>query len=344
MGDHPSIIFGRDTGAEMKPLTGFWRDAQNYSLWAKTELRGDPSMTDASFIIWIQQYANPVIDAFFKAVTFLGNEEYYILSIPLFFWLYDKRFAMRFGLFFLLNAYINSFIKHIFKVPRPPLKLHKIEQGGYSFPSGHAQGNTSFWGYLAVQVRKPWAYIVAAVLICLVAFSRVYLGVHFPHDIIVGVLIGIAWIAIYEFLARRIKWQLTRLQWFLVSLGLCAVLLAIHPTGDGPLTMGFMLGALWGYRLEKDFVGFSEKGNWWRNILKAAIGLAGLFALRMGLKPVLLLAFGHPEEGTALYHAATFLRYFLIGLWVTLAAPWVFRLIGLEVREIADETPQSVEA
>ena len=292
-------------------------------------------MSDPSFIIWIQEYSSPLLDTIFKAITFLGNEEYYILSIPLLFWLYDKKFALRFGIFFLLNAYLNSFIKHIFKVPRPPQELHKIEQGGYSFPSGHAQGNTGFWGYLAVQVKRRWAYILAAVILCLVAFSRVYLGVHFPSDIIVGILVGLVWITIYEIVARRVKLKMNLWQWLLASAVFCAVLLAIHPVGDGPLTMGFMLGALWGYRLESDYVGFHPRGNWWQGILKAVLGIAGLFALRMGLKPLLMSILNHPEEATSLYHVATFIRYFVLGIWVALAAPWFFRLIGLENRDKA---------
>lgn len=292
-------------------------------------------MTDTSFIIWIQQYSTPILDSFFRAITFMGDEEYYILSIPLLFWLYDKKFALRFGMFFLLNAYINSFLKHIWKVPRPPAELHKIEQGGYSFPSGHAQGNTSFWGYLAVQLRKRWAYIAAAVLFCLVAFSRVYLGVHFPSDIIVGILVGLAWITIYEIIARKVKVQLNLWQWFLASAVFCAVMLILHPLGDGPLTMGFLLGALWGYKLEADYVGFIVKGSWIQSILKAAIGIALLFGLRMGLKPALMALLGNPEEGVGLYHAATFIRYFVMGIWVALGAPWLFRLIRLENREQA---------
>ncbi|MTI96781.1 MAG: phosphatase PAP2 family protein [Firmicutes bacterium] len=258
----------------------------------------------------------------------------YILAIPLLFWLYNKKFAFRFGLFFLLNAYINSFIKHIFTTQRPPLELHKIEQGGYSFPSGHAQGNTAFWGYLAHQLRKRWAYVAAAVLFTLVAFSRVWLGVHFPIDIIFGILIGIAWIALYEFLWRKIKLELTLNQWMLASIAFVAVLFLIHPTGDGPLTTGFALGALWGYRLELEFVGFKERGTWWQGIIKTVIGLAVLFGLRIILKELFeVMLFGSPEEGLAL-HAATFLRYLIMGLWVTLIAPWLFRLMRLERRDL----------
>lgn len=290
-------------------------------------------MTDTSFITWIQQFSSPLLDAFFKAVTFMGNAEYYILVIPLLFWLYDKKFALRFGVFFLGNAWLNSFVKYIFRVTRPPLELHKIEQGGYSFPSGHAQGSTGFWGYLAVQIKRPWAYIAAAILCLLVAFSRVYLGVHFPHDILAGILIAIAWIVIYEFLTRKVKLKLNLWQWFLASLALCAVMLLLHPTGDGPLTAGFMLSVLWGYRLEQDFVRFKVKGLWWHNVSKALLGIAVLFILHSGLKPILLSLFNNPAKDTSFYYAATFCRYFIMGLWVSLLAPISFKALGLEQKE-----------
>jgi len=290
-------------------------------------------LTDTSFITWVQQFSSPVLDALFKAVTFMGNAEYYILVIPLLFWLYDKKFALRFGVFFLGNAWLNSFIKHIFQVTRPPVELHKIEQGGYSFPSGHAQGSTGFWGYLAVQIKRPWAYIVAAILCVLVAFSRVYLGVHFPHDILAGILIAIVWIVIYEFITRKVKIKLNLWQWFVASLALCVIMLLLHPSGDGPLTAGFMLSVLWGYRLETDFVRFKVRGRWWQNIIKALLGIAVLFILHSGLKPILLSLFNNPAKDTSFYYVATFCRYFIMGWWVSLLAPLSFKKLGLYPKE-----------
>lgn len=298
-------------------------------------------MADTSFIIWIQQFSSPLLDSIFKAITFLGDEEYYILSIPLLFWLYDKKFGFRFGIFFLLNAYLNSFLKFVFTTTRPPLELHKIDQGGYSFPSGHAQGNTAFWGYLAWQVRKRWAIITGAFIFSLVAFSRVYLGVHFPIDIIFGILFGLAWLALYEFLWKKLNLKLNLWQWLLGSAVLTALMLLIHPVretaehimGDAPLTAGFILGALWGYRLEGQFVGFREKANWKQNVVKTILGLVVLLLIKELGKPVILSLLGGPAINTPLELTATGLRYFLLGIWVTLGAPWLFKALKLEKKE-----------
>lgn len=94
------------------------------------------------------------------------------------------------------GALIPSIIKNIVQRPRPTYKL--IEQGGFSFPSGHATGSTVFYGMLAffliLYVSKRWLRITIAVLalsvIVFVMCTRVYLGVHFPSDVVGGFLIG----------------------------------------------------------------------------------------------------------------------------------------------------------
>lgn len=286
-------------------------------------------MADTSFIIWVQQYASPLLDSFFKAVTAIGSAEYYILIIPLLFWLYDKKFALRLGGFFLGNAWLNSFFKYIFQFSRPPLTLHKVVQGGFSFPSGHAQGSAGFWGYLAVQLRRPWGYTVAAALCALVSFSRIYLGVHYPRDIVFGILLALGWLFIYEVIAHKVQRQLSPWQWYLGSLFLSTFLLFLHPVGDGPMLAGFLLSSLLGYRLEGDRVKFRVKGLPWHTFFKVVIGLAVLLGLHSGLKPIFLGLAGQPAPDTALYGVATFGRYFVMGGWVTLLAPFTFKKLGL---------------
>ncbi|AIS60031.1 phosphatase PAP2 family protein [Listeria ivanovii] len=105
--------------------------------------------------------------------------------------------AIWFGITVLVGgALIPSIIKNIVQRPRPTFKL--IEQGGFSFPSGHATGSTVFYGMLAffliLYVSKRWIQIMIAILalsiVIFVMYSRVYLGVHFPSDVVAGFLIG----------------------------------------------------------------------------------------------------------------------------------------------------------
>src|SRR5262249_48962348 len=60
----------------------------------------------------------------------------------------------------------------------------------FGVPSGHSQNAVATWGSLAAYINRPWAWIIALVLILLVGLSRMYLGVHFPHDVVLGWAIG----------------------------------------------------------------------------------------------------------------------------------------------------------
>ncbi|EMK1123329.1 phosphatase PAP2 family protein [Listeria monocytogenes] len=105
--------------------------------------------------------------------------------------------AIWFGSIVLIGgALIPSIIKNIVQRPRPTYKL--IEQGGFSFPSGHSTGSTVFYGMLAflliLYVSRRWLRftigILALGIVIFVMYSRVYLGVHFPSDVVAGFLIG----------------------------------------------------------------------------------------------------------------------------------------------------------
>ncbi|EAC4591188.1 phosphatase PAP2 family protein [Listeria monocytogenes] len=100
------------------------------------------------------------------------------------------------GIVLIGGALIPSIIKNIVQRPRPTYKL--IEQGGFSFPSGHSTGSTVFYGMLAflliLYVSRRWLQFVIGMLafglVIFIMYSRVYLGVHFPSDVVAGFLIG----------------------------------------------------------------------------------------------------------------------------------------------------------
>ncbi|MBV9467811.1 MAG: phosphatase PAP2 family protein, partial [Abitibacteriaceae bacterium] len=124
--------------------------------------------------------------------SFLGTEYFYLLIMPALLWCVDARLGVRLGILFLLSASFNSILKLVFHAPRPFWLERKA--GGFEFessfgiPSGHAQNSMAVWGFLAAKQRvgKVWA----AVIIFLIGLSRLYLGVHFPTDVLAGWVIG----------------------------------------------------------------------------------------------------------------------------------------------------------
>lgn len=277
-------------------------------------------MTDTSLILWVQQYATPAWTAFFKTVTHLGSLEFYMLGIPLVYWLIDKHVGFRLAIFFTLSAYVNSGTKFVFKTERPPQNLRLLTQEGYSFPSGHAQGSTAFWGFLAWEIKERWAASAAVLMILLISFSRIYLGVHWPLDILGGVSLGLILLVIYNRFRNFNPRNISLTKWTWGSLLFAAFLYLLHPQGDGPMTIGFLLGAFLGYRLELLHVNFREQATALQNILKLVLGLGLLFGLRVALKPVLAPL----PEGLAVVS-----RYTCLGLWASWGAPWLFMKLGL---------------
>lgn len=97
---------------------------------------------------------------------------------------------------------INFILKNFFQRSRPAIE-HLVQAGGYSFPSGHAMVSTTFYGMLGYLVwlnlresnRPSWYVPVLTVLLILaIGFSRVYLGVHYPSDVVAGFAAGGAWL------------------------------------------------------------------------------------------------------------------------------------------------------
>jgi membrane-associated phospholipid phosphatase len=277
-------------------------------------------------ILSIQAFGNPTLDSVFKVITFLGDEKFALLIVPFLYWALDKGLALRMGFLFLGSAYLNTVLKAVFAVPRPSPGVVRVitPTEGYSFPSGHAQTTATVWGYLATQVRRLWFWAVTTALIVLVSLSRVYLGVHYPQDVIVGTFLGLVLVAIYNWLLRLYvgRIQLSMPAKLAIAFAVPLILLALHAETDTGSSMGTLLGLGVGVTLEGEWVRFSSAGSWGKRVARFVAGLIVLLALYFGLKAVL-------PEGL-LFRTV---RYALIGLWASLGAPWMFVKLRLAHKE-----------
>ena len=277
----------------------------------------------------IQLIHGPTLDAIFKAITFMGEEQFFLILLPLIFWCVDFAVGVRLALAFLLSTYVNAGLKDLVAHPRPfdldpSVKL--ADASGYGFPSGHSQSAVVVWGTIAAGFRKAWLWVVAVLLVLLIGFSRIYLGVHFPTDVFSGWAIGALFLAAYLALEPRVAAWLKRAG-LAVQLALAVavplVLLLIYPTQDTASPMAVMLGMGVGIALTMRWTPFSAAGPLWQRAVRFLVGLVGLLVLYLGLKLVF------PGEGEPLYFVLRVVRYALVGLWAGLGAPWLFRRLRL---------------
>jgi membrane-associated phospholipid phosphatase len=275
-------------------------------------------------VLWFQQFS-PALDLPFKSLTFLGNLEFFLILMPLIYWCLDRRMGVRLLILFLISAYINSIAKVIADQPRPFHYDSRVKAlvhaGGGGLPSGHTQSAVVVWGYLASQVRRRMLWILAGFLIIAIPMSRLYLGVHFPTDLLGGYILGILLLVLYFKSVLKVEaWLIQKgLLWQIgLAVGLPILFICVNPKGSiyalnaGSVLLGFAPGII----LERRWIRFGSGGRPLRRILRFIPGFIVLIGIWMGLR----IAFAGMEP-VALFRIV---RYALVGLWCALGAPWLF--------------------
>ena len=282
-------------------------------------------------IRWIQGMS-PALDTLFKAITTLGSEQGFLLVLPLAFWCWDKRRGVRLGLLLLLSAYLNGVLKDLLDQPRPSPARVKVlaTETNSGLPSGHAQNSMVVFGYLAAQVRRPRTWILAGLVIFGVGLSRIYLGVHFPSDVVGGWLVGAGLLALYLWLEPELERNVRSWSWgykMLLAIAFPLALLLGHANENSARALGIVLGFMAGWLMELRWVGFSTKGSLAQRALRFVVGGVVLIAVWLSSRALL------PSEPETTAVVFRLLRYILVGVWASLGAPWLFVRLGLASRE-----------
>ena len=260
-----------------------------------------------NIINFLQSLQSDGLTSFFKFLTFFGDKEFYIMVLPLFFWLWDKDKAVKLLFILLPSLLLNFWLKEIFQTARP-LGVALIEQGGFAFPSGHAQGSTTLWLMLALLIRKKWINYLAVIMIVLVSLSRLYLGVHYPVDVLGGILIALGLVLVYDkYLFDNFKGLLSAKTAMGKTVVLTIIILfftILYPADDA-ITI---LAVLWGFGVILIFTDVMKSklppGILWK-LLILIVGIVGVLLIWKGLKAIL-----PPSE------IGRFLRYALLGAWI----------------------------
>jgi membrane-associated phospholipid phosphatase len=315
-----------------------------------------------SIILFLQNLGSWLV-APMQFFSFLGTEEFFLFVAPAVYWCLSAAIGLRVGLGLMLSGTLNSFFKIGLHGPRPfwfDTRVRALaSETSFGIPSGHAQHAVVVWGALAASLHRRWAWMGAGLIAFLIGLSRLVLGVHFPSDVILGWLIGliILW-AILRLERPLLTWMrtlnLTQKLGAMLTASLALMLpgvlaraslgawqvpavwlenalraLPSEPQPD-PLALsdlvsnaGVFFGLAAGAVLLNKFGGFNTSGPWWQRLIRFPIGLLGVVLVWMGLGSVF------PDGEYLLAYLLRYLRYALVGLWVSGLAPWLFVRLGL---------------
>lgn len=292
------------------------------------------------FLYILEDMRIPVLNAFMLLITQLGDEITFLVIALILFWCVDKRRGYYILAVGFLGTLANQFMKLFFRIPRPwvldenftILEKAREAASGYSFPSGHTQSAVGTFGGIAYTTKNRWARIAAIAVAVLVPFSRMYIGVHTPLDVLVAAFMAVCLIIILrpvvmEPAGKYIPVLLGVMTIFAVAF-LCFVELYPFPADidehnlasgvkNAYTLLGALLGLLVVYTVDEKCLKFSTRAVWWVQILKVAFGLIAVLIVKSGLKAPINALFG-TSVGTAV-------RYFLIVIVAGIIWPLSFR-------------------
>lgn len=291
----------------------------------------------------LEKIRTPFWNGVMSAVTQLGGEVIFIVAAVVVFWCVSKWEGYYLMTIAFCGTVLNQFLKLICRVPRPWVRdpnftiveSARAEATGYSFPSGHTQNAIGLFGGMARWGGRRWVRLGLTALALVIAFSRMYLGVHTPADVGVSLVLAAALVLGLYPLMRRAQEKPRYMGYVLAAMlvvsGAFVVFVEAYgfsaDTDAENLASGIgnawkMLGAVAGmtlaWLLDRRYIHFETQAVWWVQVIKVAVGMALLLTIKSGLKAPLLALLGH--EGLA-----GGVRYFLLVLVAGAVWPLIFR-------------------
>jgi len=291
----------------------------------------------------------------------MGTEALYVPLVLFIFWWVDEKRGLRLGILIIVSAWINTAMKDLLKQPRPfnlDPSLGLAHESSYGAPSGHAQMSMTFWISMAAWLGKIWPrrkvmiFSVSFFFILLIGFTRLYLGVHFPTDLLLGWIIAGIILVVWFIPVSRLDGRFSSMGMRYQNIIAAATVLVMNSLCPADRTMpALFLGFCLGYTLMKQRFPFSAKGEInGKNpgpvimILRCLTGFAGLVLIYLVLRLIFpgegSVFAGTPVWGSSspYYELGRFIRYGLVGFWASAGAPWLFQRIRLApVIAVAEE-------
>ncbi len=292
-----------------------------------------------AFLYILEGIRMPFLNELLLAVTKLGEETAFLVIGLIVYWCVDKKkgyFVMLVGLFGTIATHV---LKLSCRVPRPwvldpdftILEQAREAAGGYSFPSGHTQTAVGTFGAIAVFTEKKWMRWVCIALAALVGFSRMYVGVHTPADVLAGA--ACALLLIFALKKPMLRGGMKEMKTVLAVLCAAAVLFLAyvelwqfpadmdsHNMASGIKNAYTMLACAVGFAVcyvaDAKRLNFPVQAKWWAQVIKVVVGFGLVLAVKEGLRA--------PLELILPQYPARAVRYFLIVLTAGVLWPMSF--------------------
>lgn len=275
---------------------------------------------EIGLMMQLQAIRGPFLDQLMIIMDTFDTLPFYYFFIACVWFGYDQKCGKKLLFLFVISAFINSNCKELFSEPRPCMlqpELGILTAKSFGFPSGGAQANLALLGFLALTVRKMWFWVASTLLLLLICFARVYLGLHFPTDILGGWVIGIAVLSAYWMsvpsIERFLSQKSSRAQ-LLISVVTTGVLCFLSVVAKNNLMLMLGLGAAVGLIYAPEFLSPKEI---WKRLVAIAIAFCGFYLLRIVAHACTSVI----TEHSILRFSVNAFFAFCFGLWISLAVP-----------------------
>jgi membrane-associated phospholipid phosphatase len=309
----------------------------------------DSPLFSAGSNVWLQQFES--LWPLARILSLLGNEEFFLLLLPIVYFGFSCRRGVRLGALLLVSEGLNICLKVLFALPRPYWVSSEVfpiaTDASFGLPSSHAQNAAAIWPFLARGRAFGWR-LAAAFLVAGIALSRVFLGVHFVGDVLGGVLLGTGVLWAFSWIAPKLEgWfeEQSGTRQVLVALGAALLMLVLFglaqvlaPSRGGESwaaeadfdagsraivgRAGALFGLIAGAAMCARRGRFQPAATIGGKILHVVVALFGVAFFYKGLALVL------PTEPAAVDCLGRFARYAALAWWITDGTPRLIELLG----------------
>ncbi|MBQ5330495.1 MAG: phosphatase PAP2 family protein [Oscillospiraceae bacterium] len=251
------------------------------------------------FMEWMQSFENPFVSALWTGCTMLGETFVMVGVFGIFYWCLNKEVGKKIAVTLFWTLCTATFLKSLILRRRPYMDHESLKcirpahsdgdiyspaVQGFSCPSAHAALSASFYGRLGFLERKLARNALGVGIPLFVCLSRLYLGVHYPTDVMGGAVIGALFVVLLNFTEKK-----TDKEYVLYGIPAAVFFIPVLVTGEKELCLVYfiMLGAFGGFMFEARFVKFENAGKVSHGIIRFVMGMASALVPGLALRAVL---------------------------------------------------------